>query len=242
MEPGQQVVAGDVLVRSRSPELGIQIRVLQAQLAEFEAKHQASRFRDRTASHIFAEEIIRIKGELQEAKRQQDMLVLRSPAADIFQMPNHQDMPGRYLMRSDILAYLVNPGRLSIRGLVAQDDIDRVRIGVLDIHIRFASGLAFGQVAHIAHLVPAASHDLPSLALALALGVESGGRVALDPSARNDPQAFARHYQYELRAEGRLPVERIGERDYVRFAHSAEPLGFRLFRQVRRIFLRQLGV
>jgi len=45
--------------------------------------------------------------------------------------------------------------------------------------------------------------------------------------------------------EGRrfaLPVERIGERVYVRFSHHAEPLGFRLYRQLRRVFLRQLEV
>lgn len=237
-EPGQQVRAGDELIRSSSAELGLQIQALQAQLAEFEAKYQASRFVDRTASHIFGEEIVRIKSELQEANRQQAALILRSPAAGVFLLPNHLDMPGRYIARGDTLGYLVDYSRLSIRGLVAQDDIDPVRNDAQDIRIRFASVPGIELSARITQLVPAASYDLPSVAL----GVEGGGNIALSPGSRNQPQTFARHYQFELAVDAPLPVERIGERVYVRFAHSAEPLAYRLYRQVRRVFLRQLDL
>lgn len=237
-QPGETVDAGTVLVRSQAPELDIQIRVLQAQLAEFEAKRQASRFRDRTAARIFSEEIARIQNELQEARRQAAALTLRSPAAGVFLMPDNLDLPGRYRARGEVLAYVVNPARLSVRGLVPQEAIDRVRNDVQDIRLRFASSPGVEQTAHISQLVPAASHALPSLAL----GVEGGGRIALDPGAYDEPRAYARYYPFELVSDTSLPIERIGERVYVRFVHHAEPLGFRLFRQVRRVFLRRLDV
>ncbi len=85
--------------------------------------------------------------------------------------------------------------------------------------------------------VPAASKDLPSLALS----VQGGGAVALDPKETKTPQAFEKLFHFDIPLTG-VPARGIGERVYVRFEHTPESLTARWYRDIRRLLLRRFNV
>ena len=85
--------------------------------------------------------------------------------------------------------------------------------------------------------MPAASKELPSLALSL----EGGGSLALDPMEKEEIKAFEKLFHFEIMIKG-LPVKTIGERVYVRFEHDPQPLVFRCYRSIRRILLSKFSV
>jgi putative peptide zinc metalloprotease protein len=86
--------------------------------------------------------------------------------------------------------------------------------------------------------VPAASDRLPSRAL----GTTGGGRVAVDPLDPDGLRTLERVFQLDVSLPAAAAAREIGGRVYVRFDHGAEPVGWRAFRAVRRLFLRRLGV
>ncbi len=49
-------------------------------------------------------------------------------------------------------------------------------------------------------------------------------------------------FQFDLALPENAPIHAVGARVYVRFDHGAEPLAGRVYRALRRLFLRQLGV
>ena len=89
--------------------------------------------------------------------------------------------------------------------------------------------------ATIGRAVPAAARELPSPAL----GTQGGGEIVLDPRDTKGVQALQSWFEFELALPDDMPHRQIGTRVLVRFEHAPEPLGWRLGRAVRRLFLSQ---
>jgi putative peptide zinc metalloprotease protein len=85
--------------------------------------------------------------------------------------------------------------------------------------------------------VPAATDELPSMALSTA----GGGRIATDPQAEGQ-RAFQTMFQFDLEILDDVSGDRIGQRVFVRFDHGWEPLAYRWYRTARRLFLRKFSV
>mgnify|MGYP000754621878 CR=1 FL=1 len=75
----------------------------------------------------------------------------------------------------------------------------------------------------------------------MALSLEGGGSIALDPQSKERPRAYKTFFQFELSLPDAV-VDRVGERVAVRFVLKPEPLVKRWFREVRRVFLRYFAV
>jgi len=86
--------------------------------------------------------------------------------------------------------------------------------------------------------VPAATHSLPSLALS----VEGGGRLALNPQSKDEPQTFNSLFQFDIALPVQFSAEMMGGRAYVRFVYPDEPLAWQWYRQLRQTFLSVLHV
>ena len=123
--------------------------------------------------------------------------------------------------------------KVNVRVVIPQTDIDRVRNDVRSVRLRLAETPSVELTSEIIREVPAASRHLPSLALSL----EGGGAIALDPSANEEKKSFENYFHFDLRMPERSQV-RIGERVYVRFEHAPESLAHRGYRTVRHLFLR----
>lgn len=231
--PGGSVVApGDPLVRSSDPLLETQIRGLLARREEYRARRQLSMNRDRTETAMLDEELGSIETELSHALERRAALVTRSPAAGSFALQDEADLPGRYLRRGEPVGYIVDPGRMRIRVLVAQADIERVRTDVRGVEVRLAESIGRVMGARVEREVPAASRVLPSLAFSL----DGGGQFALDPREKDAPQVLERLFQFDLVADEPVAA-RVEERVFVRFEHSPEPLAWRAYRALRRLLL-----
>ena len=121
--------------------------------------------------------------------------------------------------------------------VVTQKDIASVRSGTKSIEAKLAGTLNRTYPAYISREIPAASTDLPSLALSL----EGGGELALDPKERGKAKAFETLFHFELVIKcPRLST--IGERVFVRFYHGSEPLFSRIYRAIRRTLLSKFSV
>lgn len=236
-EPQQLVQAGERLIACENHELDAQVQVLEAKLVEFQARYRASITTDRTAAEILREEISRVEKNLARANERITALVSVSPVTGRFLLPDAPNMPGRFVRRGEPLGYVVGPDHLRVLIVVNQADIDMVRRGTRRIEARLAHDLDQILPAEVVRQVPAASVDLPSLALSL----EGGGQIALDPRSAGGPKSFEKLFQFEMQIPD-LESDRIGERVMVRFVHPPEPLAWRLYRTVRRLLLSSFDI
>ncbi len=237
VDSGSLVQAGTVLLRCDDPELMARVTILAAQRDEFQARYQLSRLTDLTEAEILRDEIARVEAELHRARERAADLQVRSSSAGTFLLPHQTDLPGRFVRRGTPLGYVLDPSRTRIRVLVPQDDIDRVRAGTRRVSVRLAERIDRELPAKIVRQVPAATRELPSLALSL----DGGGLFALDPSQKETTMVFERLFQFDLQLEEPL-LDKVEERVYVRFEHSPEPLGYRWWHGLRRLLMRHFEV
>ena len=92
--------------------------------------------------------------------------------------------------------------------------------------------------ARVSAEVPAATQQLPSLALSVA----GGGEIALDPTEGQQGIAFEKLFLFDLEVEEGANPSGVGERVYVRFGHEPEPVAAQVYRAIRRVFLSRFSV
>jgi len=237
VSPGQMVCTGEPLIICENSDLEAEVKVLEAQLAEFKARHRLGTTESPLQAEIIMDEIERINAELERKRGEREELLIRSPSDGIFFLPDAEDLTGSFIRRGTPLGYVVDVSRVSARTVVSQHDVDRVRTNTLSVSARLAEAVKQEFPAVINREVPAASSDLPSLALSL----EGGGSLALDPRETNDPRTFEKLFHFEIIISGPT-LKTIGERVFVRFEHSPEPLMFRWYRMVRRTLLSKFSM
>ena len=232
-----KVQSGQPLIACDDPVLRSEVKRLEAKLKEYQARLNAETTRDRVKAEILQDDLVTTRAELARARERLGQLVIRSKVAGTFIVPRYQDLTGRFVPQGEILAYVIDPALVRVRTVVEQDDIKLVRKQTENIDFRLA-GLP-GEVvkASIRQEVPAATDQLPSAALSSA----AGGPFLVDPKDEKHLKSMQKIFQLELNPVGRLPLNTIGTRAYVRFKHGNEPVGFRVWRLVRRLFLRKFN-
>ena len=106
------------------------------------------------------------------------------------------------------------------------------------IEVRLAERLAEPFQAVIKREEPAATEQLPSMAL----GRQGGGSIAVDPSDTQGVTAIQTLFQFDLELPSSTGIVNVGGRVYVRFDHGWEPLVQRWYRHVRQLFLAKFHV
>ncbi|MDR5907397.1 HlyD family efflux transporter periplasmic adaptor subunit [Franzmannia qiaohouensis] len=239
VEDGTQVEAGEPLLRLEAPELAAEVQLLEAQQRETEQQLQAS-VRDALAANMLRETLRLTEQRLEDARQRAAAMVLNSPRDGLLLMPEGKPSLGRFVERGTPLAVVVRPEDLRVRSLVPTHRADRVRGDAQSVSLR-RPGSDASVAAGLAWMAPSASHDIPSDVLS----VDGGGSVARDPQAESPLTAFRRHYLADFDASALIAEEqpvRLGQRVYVRVEHQPEPLGYRLWRDARRSFLRLFDV
>jgi putative peptide zinc metalloprotease protein len=77
---------------------------------------------------------------------------------------------------------------------------------------------------------------------AAALSAAGGGPILTAPSGGARERPVQQFFEIELAPLAPVPSDLVGARVFARFDHGAEPLGFRLWRATRQVFLAALGV
>lgn len=235
--PNTVVRRGQPLIQCRAEKLDKEVRLLSGALGEVEARYQLSRVTDRSAAEILKDEIEKSRADLDRARERVGGLLIRSPADGVFLLPLAEDLPGKYLKKGTPLGYVVNFSHSTVRIVVDQDDVEMIRNRTKKVDARLASNLAAVIPASVVREVPAASKELPSLALS----VSGGGSIALDPNESKKPQSFKNNFLFDVDLGG-TPLSRVGERAFIRFNHVPETLAMRLYRNVRRVLIKRFDV
>lgn len=233
---GKPVVEGQLLLKISAPDLEAKVDVLKAQIAEAEIRLEAS-LRDRAASEILREELRFIQREYQRALERLKGVNLYSSASGEFVVPDAHRILGRYVHRGELIGYVVDYNQLSLVAMVAEDEIDQVRTQNRSVELRFASNPNETYKSEIVRALPATTQQLPSKVLS----TDGGGRIAPDPNSEDGLKSFRSHFRIDLSVID-APKNRYDERVYVLIEHDPEPLIYRWYRAVRRVFLRQFDV
>jgi putative peptide zinc metalloprotease protein len=83
---------------------------------------------------------------------------------------------------------------------------------------------------------PGAQEELPTAALSIA----NGGLIATDPQESSGTKALERIFVFDMELPPDAPPSAFGERVYVRFSHTFEPLAVQGWRRLRQLFLSRL--
>jgi putative peptide zinc metalloprotease protein len=179
-----------------------------------------------------------VAANLARSKEREADLVLKSPAQGRFVVPQAVDLPGRFVTKGQLIAYVVEPHELTARVAVGQDDIAQVRSRTRSVEVMLAGWGADPVPAKIRREVPGGTRQLPSAAL----GSVGGGVFAVDPRDNQGVTAMGRVFQLDLALPPEVRSSYLGARVYVRFNHGFEPVGFQLYRGLRQLFLRRFDV
>lgn len=233
-----QVVRGQPLIEAQDPFLRTRVALLEAQLRELTAQYDALILEDRVQAQMVREEMASVGANLERSREREAQLVLRSPANGRFVVPQAADLPGRFVTKGQLVAYVVEPKELTARVAVGQDDIAQVRNRTRSVEVMLAAWGADPVPAQVRREVPGGSRQLPSPAL----GSTGGGLFAVDPRDSQGVTALGRVFQVELGLPPEVRSSYLGARVFVRFDHGFEPLGFQVYRALRQLFLRQFDV
>lgn len=237
--PNTSVKTGEVLIECRDPLLVANVRVLEAQLRELEVQyHDLTSQLDSVKAGIIKEEIDQTRGNLARARERQAALMIRSPGDGLFILPEAEDLPDRFLKQGDLVAYVLNKDRPTVRVVATQSDIDLVRQRHRGVKVRLASQVDRVIPALIKREVPGGIEKLPSTAL----GQGGGGEVPIDPRDKDGLKTFENLFQLDLQLREPVAHFCLGGRAYVRFDHGYSPLGFQLYRSLRQLLLRRFNV
>ena len=234
---GTFVHEDDLLLLCENDELTTEVSLLKWRLSELKARHMQVNRQDKIEADIIDDEINQVEDELLRAEEKTSELLIKSPENGMVVLPTDKDLPGRFVKRGQPLGFVLDASKMTVKMVVPQTAINQVRGNTQNVSLRTASRPDRILPAKITRIVPAASRDLPSLALSL----EGGGVYALDPREKQNPKVFDTLFQIELNPLTDIQG-RIGERVYVRFDHPPEPLVYRWFRQVRRLLLKRFDI
>ncbi len=237
---GARVTKGEPLIACSEPKLDAQILQERAHVAELEARLAEAIRNDRVQVQVVSSELRFGHSRLADLIARRDAMTIVSPHDGTFVMPSPNDFPGRFLGRGEVVGYVIVPSRLTLVTVVPQGEVALVRQRTERVELRTVGDVWNPILARIAREVPAATQDLPSLALSLA----GGGNIGLDPQATQggEMRALTPLFQFELTLYGDALPSTLGRRVFVRFEHGAEPLADQWYRGLRQMFLQRFTV
>ena len=235
------VVAGEPLLRCEDPLLAGELRVLEARRDQHLADLASQQTADAMLVQNIREELAYVEAAIESIEQRLDEFLIRSPRNGRFLLQRGRDFIGQYFARGATLGHVIEPDRMSVLIAVSQQSAERVAVDRQGVGMRLADRPTHTYPGRVVREVPAATRALPSLALSL----EGGGDIGLDPESRRQaaPLALEPFFLLELMPEGGgFPAEELGQRVYVRIAHSPSPLGLQVYRVVRDLFLERFMI
>jgi putative peptide zinc metalloprotease protein len=230
---GAPVRAGDPLLVLRNDEVSAGLAILQGQVREAEARYSQALPVDPVKAAILADDLRYKQRDLARARERVEALTVRARTSGRFVIPSEENATERFAKRGELLGFVVDLDKITVRAVVTQGTIDRVRQQTTGIEVRLTEQIDRPVAASLKRIVPAASDQLPSRAL----GSEGGGSIAVDPRDANGARAVLSVFQIELELPSFTGRVNAGGRAYVRFDHGRAPLASQWYDDIRRLFL-----
>ncbi|MDT8421902.1 MAG: peptidase M50 [Desulfuromonadales bacterium] len=239
LAPNEQLVsAGTPLLRGVDPFLEAQFWVYRARLEELYATYNALPLHERVERKMLLDEIELVREQLRQEQAKQDKLVVCSPCAGRFILPDARNLLGHFIRQGEVLGYILDPQKPTIRAVVDQADIGLVRKQLTDIELRFAKQPGLVLATSSQRIIPSADLNLPSAAL----GTAGGGTIPVDPNDPDGLRALESHFQLELDLPQQIRDPQIGDRVHLRLEHGSMPLALQWYRSLKQLFLRKFYV
>jgi putative peptide zinc metalloprotease protein len=232
-EPDSRVEKGTALVQLSNSMLGTQEQVLVARVRELEASYQQYLPTNLVRAETTRDELQEVKARLAKTREQISELVVRSETAGTLTVPTPEDLPNRYVRKGELLGYVLDYDRITVRAVVSQPIIDLVRSRTEGVDVRLSERFSETIPAKVIRAVPGASDQLP----ARALGLGGGGKIATDPTDSRGLRTAQKVFQLDLEIPSDSKLVNVGGRCYVRFNHGWTPLAVQFYFQIRQLFL-----
>ena len=230
---GAPVGVGDPLLVLRNDEVLAGLAILQGQVREAQARYSQALPVDPVKAAMLQEDLRYKQRDLARARERVDALTVRARTRGTFVIPAPESATGRFAKRGELLGFVVDLDKVTVRAVVTQGTIDRVRQQTNGVDVRLAEHIDRAVPASLRRVTPAASDQLPSRAL----GSEGGGSIAVDPRDAAGAKAVRSVFQIELELPSFSGRVNAGGRAYVRFDHGRAPLASQWYDEVRRLFL-----
>lgn len=235
---GDRVQPGDVAVIMRNAELTAKVNEQQSKLEAAQAKLDSAMVDQPAAAARYQEEAHAEQAALDRMTADVSDLMLRAQVNGTVRLDRAQDLPGRFVRRGDMVGHVIGARVPLVRVALPQSDSELDPATLRSIAIRVVDHPDRVIAGRWLRSTPKAGHELPSAAL----GTAGGGKEAVDPKDEHGTTALGTVFQFEVEALGVNSLGHLGSRAYVAFEHAPEPIGWRWWRQVRRLFLSRLAV
>lgn len=236
-QPGSMVKQGEQLFELANPDYDTQLQLNRTRQAEYRFRLTKTGITNTTQYNIIKDEILWLGKEEARILEKKAGLVAVSPVDGQFFIPDNTGFLGTHYRQGMAVGYVVDLSRATVVVVIHQAYADLVRQRTRRVELRFSSDIDSMAPGTILRELPAASNALPNMALSL----EGGGGIALDPGQVNAPKTFEKYFQFEIGVDP-AHMQRIGERVFVKFIYEPEPLFFRLKRYIRRLFMSRFDI
>lgn len=236
--PGSSVRKGTPLIRCSDEGLIAEYAIMMARKRELQTRHVRELRENRFNAVITRVELDTIEADLVRAQERIADLTVKSPTQGKFHVPLQGDLNGRYVTKGDVIGYVIQPGPVTVRVAVTQDDVALVRNRTVDVEVLVPDRQFTMLVGRIQREIPGASELLPSAAL----GTSGGGEIPVDPREPDGTTAFEKIFQFDVSLPEDYRASNYGGRVFVRINHGTEPIAVQLYWVVRQVFLNQFGV
>jgi putative peptide zinc metalloprotease protein len=238
VEPGTQVAAGQVLIRSNDPLLVSRVRVLEARLAEYQMRLDSVAYTEPRRTAIIREQVRAVEADLEDARKSRKDLTVVSPGNGTFVAPTGQDMLGRHVSQGDIIGYVLEADRVQVKVITDQDAIGKIRAKTNHVWVWPADRMTAAPIdATIVRDIPGGTQQLPNPVL----GTSGGGSIPVDPSDRDGVATIDRVFELDIEFPDDDYIY-VGRRVHVLFTHDDKPLAFQIARSIRQLFLNRFDV
>ncbi len=236
--PGKQVSEHEPLVELYDPELWAEAAVRQARIEQLEVQLATEMFDDRLQAELTRQKLDTEAAMQARIEQRLDEMVAYAQRDGRWIVPNAGDLPGRYERQGALIGYVLSGALRTVRVVVTQDDVDRVRQHTESVRVILADRPWETLRARTVREVPGGSDQLPSTALTL----DGGGQHATDPRDASGLKTLARTFQFDIELDTEATDLAFDLRAYVRFEHRPEPLASQVYRRIRQAFLTHLNV
>jgi putative peptide zinc metalloprotease protein len=229
---GQKVVPGQVLLQLSNPVLSADFKRAQARVNGLEVAYQQVLFNEPAKANLVEQELRRAQAERDRMQNRMAALSVRSQVSGRVVLVQHvQDLPGVFLTRGTLVAYVLGSQQANVRVVVPETDIARLQKQTGSIEVRLADAPTESAQAQFGSQTPAALHVLPNPAL----GDKGGGTIVTDPSDPDGLRTMEPHYALDL-VLPQHEMSRLGGRVWARFDHGRAPFVQQCLYRIRQIF------
>jgi putative peptide zinc metalloprotease protein len=194
---GSQVEPGDRLFELDSPELKMQYRLAQSELAELRRLYRKDLGQDRSDSLKWQARLDAKAGELQNLRRRLGSLQVNAQTSGQFVHADLSNRTARFIAQGDLVGYVIAPGvHLNLIVAVRQLAADLVNRHNPETEVRFAAAPDRIFRARLVRHFAAATHEL----MDPAFGSDQGGGIPVD-IREEEPRAKERIFYFEVELE-----------------------------------------